>query len=333
MELIYTDGSKFNDVGILNVKSGDFAWGTDENDFELTLAGAQEVPDFRSFIYVEGTDVFGVVRGVDHNVDGSVRVRGVTWTGLLENRVLKPPSGSAYFTVSGDMRDCASSLIKQLGATDVFAVTGGKSGVSASHTFKGRNNDEAQTDTGRYKGGWSALWQLLVDHKCKAVARYDDVAHKVMLSITKAEDLTDTEDMEQVGTAVAIGVKKPVNHLVCLGQGELAERTVLDLYMDSKGNVSTTQSLKGLDEIADVYDDSGAEDAKKLKSDGTDKLKEYWSDSQNVDISLSSDRYDLGDLVGGTDPVTGIRATATVTKKGLSFSGTVPTVSYETTLR
>ena len=57
------------------------------------------------------------------------------------------------------------------------------------------------------------------------------------------------------------------------------------------------------------------------------------SDSQNVDISLSSDRYDLGDLVGGTDPVTGIRATATVTKKVLSLSGTVPTVSYETTLR
>ena len=332
MDLTYTDAA-MHDVGVLNVTGGDFAWGADENDFELTLADGQESPEIGGLVYADGTDIWGVVRGAIRTDDGEVKAVGATWTGALDSRVLKPPSGSAYFKVSGDMRDCVASLISQLGCADLFAVAKGKTGITVTHTFQGREGDAAQKDTGRYMGGWSALWQLTSEHGCKAVARYDADARKIVLTIGRTEDRTDTEDMESAGASVALSNTRPVNHLVCLGQGEGTARTVLDLYMDSRGKVSTNQTYWGLDEIAEVYDDGNAEDVDALKADGTAKLKEYRESAQSVDMAVAEDAYDLGDLVGGTDPVTGIRATATVTKKVLSLNGSTPTVSYETTLR
>ena len=332
MDLTYTDAA-MHDVGVLNVTGGDFAWGVDENDFELTLADGQESPEIGGLVYADGTDIWGVVRGAIRTDDGKVKAVGATWTGALDSRVLKPPSGSAYFRVSGDMRDCVASLISQLGCADLFAVAKGKTGITVTHTFQGREGDATQKDTGRYMGGWSALWQITSEHGCKAVARYDADARKIVLTIGRTEDRTDTEDMEGAGASVALSNTRPVNHLVCLGQGEGTARTVLDLYMDSRGRVSTNQTYRGLDEIAEVYDDGNAEDAAALQSDGTARLKEYWDASQSVSMDVDADVYDLGDLVGGTDPTTGINATAIVTKKVLTFSDGIATVSYETTVR
>ena len=332
MDLTYTHAA-MHDVGVLNVTGGDFAWGADENDFELTLADGQESPEIGGLVYADGTDIWGVVRGAIRTDDGKVKAVGATWTGALDSRVLKPPSGSAYYKVSGDMRDCVASLISQLGCADLFAVAKGKTGITVTHTFQGRVGDATQKDTGRYMGGWSALWQITSEHGCKAVARYDADARKIVLTIGRTEDRTDTEDMEGAGASVALSFTRPVNHLVCLGQGEGTARTVLDLYMDSRGKVSTNQTYWGLDEIAEVYDDGNAEDAAALQSDGTARLKEYWDASQSVSMDADADMYDLGDLVGGTDPTTGINATAIVTKKVLTFSDGIASVSYETTVR
>lgn len=332
MELIYTDADR-DDIGFLQIDSGDFAWGVEENDFELTLEEGQEVPAVGAAIYIDGTDIFGIVRGSSRESGSKTKIVGDTWTGLLDCRVMRPPSGSVYFKVSGDMRDCVSKLISQSAVTDLFTVPSGKVGLNVSHTFQGRNDDSTQSDTGRYMGAWAALWQLLSEHSCKVVARYDAESRKIALTPQRRDDYTDTENMEHVGTTVAISTRRPVNHLVCLGQGTGTARTVLDLYMDAKGNVSTTQTLKLADEIAEVYDDSNAEDAAALQSDGTARLKEYWDASQSVSMDADADMYDLGDLVGGTDPTTGINATAIVTKKVLTFSDGIATVSYETTVR
>ena len=43
-----------------------------------------------------------------------------------------------------------------------------------------------------------------------------------------------------------------VNHLICLGQGELKNRIVRHLYVDQNGNIGSTQYYTGVDEIAAV---------------------------------------------------------------------------------
>lgn len=42
--------------------------------------------------------------------------------------------------------------------------------------------------------------------------------------------------------------QRGINHLICLGKGELADRLVVHLYADAEGNVSEAQTFFGNDE-------------------------------------------------------------------------------------
>lgn len=335
MELTYTDAS-FNDVGLLDFSSADFAFGADENDFEIVLNPGSGVPVIGALVYAEGGDVGGIVRGYESEYDTDIlRVVGDTWAGIFDSHVLCPPSGSAYFTVSGDLNACIGSLISQLGLSSFFQRYPASSGRSISHTFKGDRTDSAQSDTGRYMGGWAALWQMLVDNGCKARFTFDPEARTVTVRGLGRRNYTDSESIDAGAASVKVSQRRPVNHLVCLGQGEMAARTVVHLYADDAGRISTTQTLTGLDEVAEVYDNTGAETAAALTSDGTAKLKELWADSQEVTVGTSTldVEFELGDLIGGTDVQTGVYAEAVVSKKVVTVEGTATAVKYESTVR
>lgn len=49
-------------------------------------------------------------------------------------------------------------------------------------------------------------------------------------------------------TSPAVRTGNPVNHLVCLGEGELRTAWSSTLYADAKGDITTSQTLFGLDE-------------------------------------------------------------------------------------
>ncbi|MDY2723905.1 MAG: hypothetical protein SOV20_08845 [Coriobacteriales bacterium] len=332
MDLTFTD-EDWNDVALLTPKSGDFAWGVDENDFSIDVYG-DALPPIGGLLYLEGSDVGGIVRGYDSKSDmGTFSVTGDTWTGVLDRRVLKPPSGSAYRTVSGDARDCLAEIVSVLGLGKLFYVQSGKVGVTISHTFTG-STDSTQQDAGRYMGGWAAIWQMLSANGLSCAFAWDDSRRMVRMRVGVAATRTDDESKNAGLASLSVSISKPVNHLICLGKGELAGRTVLDLYADASGAVSTTQTITGVDEIADVYDDSGAEDTTKLEADGRKKLKELYSQSQEITISAASGMtLALGDIVGGTDKKSGMSATATVTKRVLSFTSGIPSFTYTTTVR
>lgn len=335
MELTYTDAS-FADVGILDVASADFAFGADENDFDIVLAATSGVPEVGALVYDESGSVGGIVRGYQSEYDsGTLHVLGDTWTGIMETHVLCPPSGSAYFSVSGDLNACIGSLISQLNLASFFKRYPAGYGRSITHTFKGDRTDSAQSDTGRYMCGWSALWQMLVDNACKARFTFDPESKTVTVRGTGRRNYTDSESIDAGASSVNVSERRPVNHLVCLGHGELASRTVLHLYADSNGSISTNQTLTGLDEVAEVYDDNGAENATELRADGTAKLKDLWADSQSVTVGTESEtvEFELGDLIGGTDAKTGVYAEAIVSKKVVRMDGSSVTTKYETTVR
>lgn len=52
----------------------DCAWGSGENDFELTLYDGTVLPD-RGLVYVDGTEVGGIV---DHIFQSTLPLQGVT---------------------------------------------------------------------------------------------------------------------------------------------------------------------------------------------------------------------------------------------------------------
>jgi len=332
VELTYTDAS-FHDVGVLVPSSGDFAWGTDENDFSIDVYGT-DLPERGGLLYAEGSDVGGVVRGFESETDSDLfSIVGDTWTGVLERHVIGPPSGSDYLTISGEARDCVAQVVALTGLTSLYVVDERRTGISFTHTFTG-SRDEAESDAGRYMGAWSAIWQMMLDHGLSVSFAWDGAAKKVRMVVGRRADRTSDEEQQAGVSKLGITRKDVTNHLICLGQGNLKERTRVDLYIDGKGNVSKTQTFKGLDELADVYDDSAAEDASKLEEDGRKKFAEIWKDHEQItDTASKGLQLNLGDLVGGTDERSGISATAIISKRVLSFSDGVPSYTYTTTVR
>lgn len=331
VELTFTD-TNWHDLGTVTPLDGDFAYGRDENDFAVDFDGGA-IPPVGGILYAEGSDVGGMVTGYANRPDeGTFQVTGLTWTGLMGTRVLRPDSGQAYWSVSGDVRECAAQLIGRLGLGYAFHVSSGDVGVKVTHTFKG-STSATQSDAGRYMDGWAAMWQLASEHGCSMRMRWDGSIGKVRLTVLRRSDWTGDEAADAGLATVGVTVSRPVNHLVCLGKGDLATRTVVDLYADATGRVSTKQTLTGRDEVADVYDDSGADDAAALTADGTRKLGELWASAKEVTVTsgASDTSFDLGDVIGGGDSITGIEATAVVTKKVASFSGGIMTWSYKTT--
>ena len=119
-----------------------------------------------------------------------------------------------------------------------------------------------------------------------------------------------------------------VNHLICLGQGELKNRTVYHLYVDSVGNIGTTQYYTGSDEIVDVYDYAGAELPDLIES-GTERLKEQMNQNTfgiTVDPTLE---VAIGDIVGGRDYLSGMTMSAPVIGKIVRFSNGLQSIEYK----
>lgn len=332
MELIYTD-ARLHDVGLIEPYDGDFAYGNSENDFSADVTG-DSIPEVGAMMYAEGSDVGGIVTGYSSDAAmGTFSVVGDTWTGVLDRRVVGPDSGSDYLALSGDVSDIVAALVSRAGLTGLFRVADGRTGITASHTFTGSTSSEQQ-DAGRYMGAWSAIWQVCVDHGCKCRFAWSDVERRVIVTVARLADYTDDEAQSAGLATVGVSIRKPTNHLVCLGKGDLKAREVLHLYADRSGNVSTSQSIRGVDEIAEVYDDSSAE-GDKLRADGTKKLRELWQDSQEVTVKsgTTSADFDLGDVIGGTDPWSGLTARAIVTKKVASFKQGALTYTYTSTVR
>lgn len=332
VELTYTDAS-FHDVGLIEPYDGDFAYGNSENDFSVDTTG-DSIPEVGAMMYAEGSDVGGIVTGyLSDAAMGTFSVVGDTWTGVLDRRVVGPDSGSDYLALSGDVRDIVAALVSRAGLTGLFRVAEGRTGITASHTFTGSTSSEQQ-DAGRYMGAWTAIWQVCVDHGCKCRFAWSDVERRVIVTVARLADYTDDEAQSAGLATVGVSIRKPTNHLVCLGKGDLKAREVLHLYADRSGNVSTSQTIKGVDEIAEVYDDSSAE-GDKLREDGTKKLRELWQASQEVTVKsgTTSADFDLGDVIGGTDPWSGLTARAIVTKKVASFKQGTLTYTYTSTVR
>lgn len=103
-----------------------------------------------------------------------------------------------------------------------------------------------------------------------------------------------------------------VNHLICLGTGELAERQVIHLYADTSYTISKTQTIFGVDEVAAVYDYSSAESLEELEKGGIQRLREL-SNYKSLKIGLNEIDAQIGDIVGGEEQITGISMKTQIT--------------------
>lgn len=318
MDLIYTNAKRV-DQGVLSAYALDLSFGSDENDFELTL-GSEPVLEFGAFIYIEGTEYGGIIDAKKTSTDGeTVIYTGRTWQGLLNSKVIQPDDGADYFVVSGDLNEVLRTLVTRLGLDNLFSVSAEDSGITVS---KYKFN--------RYCYGYDGISAMLSDVGGKLKLEW--IGRKVQLS---AQPVVNYADSPVDGDMASLTVEQygnKVNHLICLGRGELAERQVVHLYVDQFGRIGTVQYYTGVDERSEVYDNSNVATVDELKSGGIKRLKELWSsDSAEMDVLEQDDLvYDIGDIIGATDVKSGITIVESVKQKIVRIDSGKISTEYKT---
>lgn len=317
VELIVTDASHVDQASLEDFTL-DAAWGADENDFELTV---DRLIDAGSYVYFDGGECGGVVDSLKDSLkDGrsTLTYGGRTWHGMLANKILEPDKGKDYLTVSGTASTVIGSLISRVGLDAVFDAVDAP--TAGAQTIKSYQFD-------RYVDAYSGLRKMCAASGLKLRLAY--ASGKVRVWAEPAAHYGDSIDSDLIDFDATRTWRKP-NHMIGLGKGELRNRIVSHWYADSKGNVTQTQTFKGLDEIAQVYDYSSAE-ADELAKNTKKKLQDLQSEGE-VKVTVHEDSgiaFDVGDTVTARDNLTGITVNASITKKIVKVSGGVMSVDYE----
>ncbi len=303
MDLIYTDGERVDLGSLLDFKL-DLAYGLDENNFELTVSIKNHICDEGSIIYMEGTEYGGIVDAIRVETENrTIIYKGCTWHGLLESKVIEPDAGEDYLVCSGEANDVIGQLIERMGLSELFKVSNNISGLTINNYVMNR-----------YIKGYTGIRKMLatVGGKLKFIFESGFVVLSAEPRVDYSQD--DEFDSDQIDFVIEKKFK-PTNHMICLGRGELKDRTVIHLYTDDEGHISHIQSLFGLDERTDVYDNSNAESAEELENGGVEALEAAWNEGElQLDLDATTE-YDIDDIVGARENVTGITMARSIAKK------------------
>lgn len=307
MEFVAVD-SLGKELGILkNIKQADIEIG-DTNTFELVFLKDEwvnsDIYPNMDYFFVSGSEIGGRCKKIKVLTEKSqVKISGYTWRGNLAKKIIKPPEGEAYRVVSGDANEILRSLINDRFSGLILASSEESGFAIKSYQFS------------RYCTMLDGINAMLSSVGAKLQIIY--ISSKevggtiekgyVEVSAVPINDYSESVEFSDEGRIhlTATDDQTGVNHLICLGKGELTERTVIDLYVDSQGNISTEQHYYGLDEIAQTYDYSSVESEEELYKSGVEKLKELRS-NQSIEMSPEDIDVELDDIVGGKESITGI---------------------------
>ena len=104
-------------------------------NFSLQIARSYWRPEltFSSLIYILGTEYGGIIGEVltDTTLD-YVELKGLSWRGRLAKKIIEPPAGSDYKTVSGELHAVMKELIEPE-FDGLFVVSQEDTGVTVSN--------------------------------------------------------------------------------------------------------------------------------------------------------------------------------------------------------
>lgn len=318
MDLIYANAER-QDQGVLLCYELDLAFGKSENDFECRIPADAHCCGAGFLLYIEGAGYGGLIDSIESDTSsGEVVYSGRTWQGVLNSKVIEPNEGESHLVVSGEANAVIASLLERLGLSGLFEASADDSGLTIS-----------SYQMNRYAAGYDGICKMLSTVGGKLLASYRD--GKVLLSAVERHDYSQEEefDSDQINFVVKRDFSS-VNHLICMGQGELSERMIIHLYADTEGNISRTQTQFGLAEFTSVYDYSNAESEEELENGGRERLAELRKPATlTVDFDADDDKYDVGDVVGARDHITGLFVTAEISTKLVTVKDGQTTISYK----
>lgn len=307
MDFIYT-GNDLVDIGYLDrqmeldMEIGSYL-SSSRNDFELTVPYSVWNPKFNegSIIYDndETSEYGGRIQGITSDTANEcVTLYGYTWRGLISKKYVVPPSGQSHYQARGDANDFLRAILDDQFDGMIFGSTE-LCGVEVNRDL-------------RYVNMLEAIEKTLGDVGLKLKITFDKRNKCAVCSAVPIVNYSnDTELNNDYGyNLVAKAIKNGYNHVICLGQGELTERTVINLYRLSNGTVTQDESLAiadgnvGINRRTMLYDYSSVESEEELLQGGIDQLNEN-QDTNTLEIS-NVENVDISDIVGAKDRITGI---------------------------
>lgn len=273
-------------------------------------------------VFVPNTEYGGLIQGMEVSAaSDSLTLSGDLWRGMLAKKVIEPPAGQDYRVVSGE----ANAIIKSL--TDglfggLFVVPDASSGIQVgSYSF------DRYTDllTGLGKMLATAGARLSIAYRRGEPGGKGYVGLSAVPIINYSEDEAFSEDSNV--RFVTKDVRNGINHLICLGQGELKDRQVLHLYVQQDGSIGDGKYYTGIDERTAVYDFGSAITIDELRAGGVDRLKEL-QDYKQFDMTISESVAEIGDIVGGREFTTGFLVQQPITQKIIKITNDEVTVEH-----
>ncbi|MDF2950779.1 MAG: hypothetical protein K0S18_362 [Anaerocolumna sp.] len=310
-----------NELGILGTaKYIDIDLGN-LNDFEITLDlddWDKSFCNYNYLFYSNNTEYGGIIEDIKVDTKANtIKHKGYTWRGLLTQKIIEPPNGLSYLNVTGDANTIIQSLI---GTTfgDLVVVDDVISGFAINYQFP------------RYINLLDGVNKMLsmVGAKLKLYFVNEDM--KVHIQAVSIIDYSDELEysQDQLINFNTRDYRRGINHLICLGGGELTEREVIHLYLQEDGTIGSEQFYFGLSERVTTFDYANAEDTSSLIESGINRFKELLNYTE-LSMSIDEIEADLGDIVGGRERVTGLSMRKPIVQKILKVTGNNISIEFK----
>lgn len=255
---------------------------------------------FGNMVYIPDTEFGGIIGKVLTSTTlDYVELKGYTWRGRLEHKIISPPAGSDYKIVSGELNAVLKSLIEPE-YDGLFIVSSEDTGISV---------DNYQFD--RYCTLLDGVTKMLKSKGCRLDIQHmreKGVPGYVLIRAVPIEDYSDQIELSKdCGlNYIMEDTRDGVNHLIITGKGELQDRNVFHLYVWPDGTIKKMQYYKGLDEISQVYENTSTE-TDQLEEQSVKKLQEIMNKKIfSMDVEKLGIDVHIGDVVGGRDYLTGM---------------------------
>lgn len=310
------------EIGYLESVELDAEIGEGKSDFELTLNMKDaDVLHYGCRIYVPETEFGGLAEKMKVSTKtNKITWSGETWRGLLVKKILEPPENEDHIILNGELNECIEQLVGDKFGS-LFIVDRENTGV----TLKNHKVE-------RFTTLYDAIMKFLGEKGYRLNITYKKPEGPENGAVwLKAEPITDYSNIEysqdyDVDFDVTDN-RRGINHLICAGEGQNQERIVLHLYVQKDGSIGKTQYYKGIDERAALYSFTSA-DVTKLEEDGIKRLKEL-QNSKEVNVTVDNEDFELGDIIGGYEQITGTEVRKPIIRKILKISNGKATIEYK----
>lgn len=294
-------------------------------NFSVQIARCNWRPEltFSSLIYILGTEYGGIIGEVltDTTLD-YVELKGLTWRGRLAKKIIQPPAGSDYKTVSGELHTVMKSLIEPE-FDGLFVVSQENTGVTVSN-YK----------FDRYCTLLDGLTKMLKSKGYRLKLTFQREENEPGYLYIEAVPIVDYSNQIELSRDCQLNYtmddkRDGVNHLIVTGKGELQDRNVLHLYVQKDGSLGKTQYYTGLQEIAEVYENTSTE-TDELEETSIEKLQGLMNKKTfKMDVAALGIDVNIGDIVGGRDYLTGMYMAKPVENIIYELTGDVESKTYK----